>query len=219
MNRKRTDDRGEEPDLFSGQGDAPEAGCFASLDALNTALTAEPPATPGGTRAVPGEGPLGAAIALVGEQPGDEEDRQGRPFVGPAGQLLSRAMAEAGLERERCYLTNAVKRFKFIQRGPRRIHDKPSTADIEHGRWWLAQELELVDPGLVVALGATAGFALAGRRVAVTRERGPIDFGGRPGFLTVHPSYLLRLPDAAAKREAFDAFLHDLRAIRALAKI
>lgn len=130
---------------------------FPTLEALNAALTQSPPPTPEAARAVPGEGPVGALVAFVGEQPGDEEDRMGRPFVGPAGRLLDRALAEAGLDRQRAYVTNAVKRFKFVLRGKRRIHQKPTTAEIVHDRWWLARELELVHPRVVVALGATAG--------------------------------------------------------------
>ncbi len=201
---------------MSGARPPADAPAFATLDDLVAALMAEAPPEDGATRPVAGEGPIGAAIAFVGEQPGDEEDRQGRPFVGPAGQLLDRALAEVGISRERCYVTNAVKRFKFVQRGPRRIHEKPTTGDIQHGRWWLSRELDLVQPHLVVALGATAAFALAGQRLAVTRARGPLRFGERHGFLTVHPSYLLRLPDQAAKRQAYAAFLSDLRAIRDL---
>lgn len=194
-----------------------EPTSFATLDALNAALAAEPPLVPGGTHSVQGEGPVGAAIAFVGEQPGDEEDRQGRPFVGPAGRLLDRAMAEAGISRDRVYVTNAVKQFKFIQRGKRRIHQTPTAGEVSRARWWLHQELDLVHPRVVVALGATAGLALAGRKVAVTRERGPLLFDNRRGYLTVHPSYLLRLPDEPARQAAYAAFLTDLNAIREMA--
>lgn len=137
---------------------------ISSLEALNEALSANPPLADSG-RIVFGEGPVSAAIAFVGEQPGDEEDRMGRPFVGPAGHLLDRAMAEAGIDRSRVYLTNAVKQFKFIERGKRRIHQKPSMSEVTHYRWWLRRELDLVDPQMVVALGATAALALAGHRV------------------------------------------------------
>ncbi|CAA0096493.1 Type-4 uracil-DNA glycosylase [Starkeya nomas] len=199
--------------------DAADAGeaSFPTLHALNAALRASETAVPGGVRPVPGKGPVGASIAFVGEQPGDEEDRQGRPFVGPAGRLFDRALAEAGIERTRSYVTNAVKRFKFVQRGKRRIHQKPTAGEISHERWWLDRELALVHPQVVVALGATAGYALAGRKVAVTRERGPLVFGNRRGYLTVHPSYLLRVPDEAAKRAAYEAFVADLRAVRSMA--
>jgi len=186
---------------------------FATLDALNAALRAtEPPED--ATQPVAGEGPVGAPIAFVGEQPGDEEDRQGRPFVGPAGRLFDRALAEAGIERDHSYVTNAVKRFKFVQRGKRRLHRKPTAGEIAHARWWLERELNLVHPQIVVALGATAAYALAERRVAVKRERGPFVFGRRRGYVTVHPSSLLREPDKTARRAAFDAFVADLRAVQ-----
>jgi uracil-DNA glycosylase family protein len=156
-------------------------------------------------------------VAFVGEQPGDQEDRLGRPFVGPAGQLLDRAMADAGLDRSRVYVTNAVKHFKFEQRGKRRIHQKPTAGEVKHYRWWLDQELRLVHPKLVVALGATAVLALAGRALPIARSRGPADFLGRQGFITVHPSFLLRIPDRDAKKQAYREFVQDLRSIRKLA--
>ncbi|KQU05637.1 DNA polymerase [Methylobacterium sp. Leaf469] len=188
-----------------------------SLDALNAIIRRSEPLVPGATQAVLGEGRVGAAIAFVGEQPGDHEDRQGRPFVGPAGQLLSKAMAEAGLVRGDAYLTNAVKHFKFEERGKRRIHQNPTAGEVSHYRWWLERELDFVAPRLVVALGATAVLALAGRAIPVTRARGPAEFGkGYAGFITVHPSYLLRLPDGA-KDEAYAAFVQDLRRVGELA--
>ncbi|MBS7546031.1 UdgX family uracil-DNA binding protein [Ancylobacter oerskovii] len=190
---------------------------FASLGDLNEALRAALSPGPGIGRVVAGEGPAPASVAFVGEQPGDEEDRQGRPFVGPAGRLFDRALGEAGIDRRRIYVTNAVKRFNFLERGKRRLHRKPTAGEVSHERWWLERELELVEPRLVVALGATAGQALAGRRVAVTRERGPLAFGPWRGYLTVHPSYLLRIPDEAAKQEAHAAFVADLVAVRQLA--
>jgi DNA polymerase len=156
-------------------------------------------------------------VAFVGEQPGDQEDQQGRPFVGPAGQLLDRAMEQASLDRDDVYVTNAVKHFKFEQRGKRRIHQKPTAGEVKHYRWWLDQELRLVRPTLVVALGATAVLALAGKALPIGRFRGPADFTGRRGFITVHPSYLLRIPDKEAKHEAYQDFVNDLRSIRKLA--
>ena len=159
-----------------------------------------------------GEGPIGAAIAFVGEQPGDQEDRQGRPFVGPAGQLLRRGdWQRPASTRPTSIVTNAVKHFKFEQRGKRRIHQKPTPGEVKHYRWWLEKELGFVRPKLVVALGGTAAFALSGRSVAVTRERGPTDFGAWPGFITVHPSYLLRLPSEEARDTARAEFVADLR--------
>jgi DNA polymerase len=188
-----------------------------TLDALNAMIAAARPLVPGAKRAVLGEGPVGAAIAFVGEQPGDQEDRQGRPFVGPAGQLLDRAMSEAGIDRRRVYVTNAVKHFKFEQRGKRRIHQKPTAGEVKHYRWWLDQELKLVHPKLVVALGATAVLSLAGKSLPIARHRGRADFNGRAGFITVHPSYLLRMPDKSAKQQGYREFVSDLRSIRRLA--
>jgi uracil-DNA glycosylase family protein len=188
-----------------------------TLSQLNRAIAAAPPMVPGGTRAVLGEGPVRAAIAFVGEQPGDREDLEGRPFVGPAGQLLDRALSAAGVDRSKSYLTNAVKHFKYEQRGKRRLHQKPTAGEVRHYRWWLQQELELVAPRIVVALGATAVLALAGKALPITRNRGATMFDGRAGYITVHPSYLLRLPDAEARRDAYEAFVADLRTVRALA--
>src|SRR3954468_1943391 len=188
-----------------------------TLEQLNAQIAAAEPLVRGATRAVLGEGPVDASVAFVGEQPGDQEDRQGRPFVGPAGQLLDRAMAEAGFDRKRTYVTNAVKHFKFEQRGKRRIHQKPTAGEVRDYRWWLDRELQLVRPGVVVALGATAVLALAGKPLSIARFRGRADFNGRLGFITVHPSYLLRLPDRTAKEEAYRAFVGDLRSVRRLA--
>jgi uracil-DNA glycosylase len=189
-----------------------------TLEALNRLIAASPPLVEGAERAVLGEGPEGAPIAFVGEQPGDQEEQQGRPFVGPAGQLLTRAMGEAGIERKKVYLTNAVKHFKFVPRGKKRIHQKPTAGEVKRYRWWLEKELDFVHPQLVVALGATAALALAGKAVPVGRNRGPFDFDGRRGFITVHPSYLLRLPDEAARHQAYADFVADLARIRALAQ-
>jgi DNA polymerase len=189
-----------------------------SLEELNAIIAAAPPMVEGGTRAVLGEGRVGAPIVFVGEQPGDQEDLQGRPFVGPAGQLLDRAMVEAGIDRIEAYVTNAVKHFKYVQRGKRRLHQKPSTGEVKHYRWWLSREIDLVGPRVVVALGATAVLALAGKALPVTSNRGPTTFDNRRGYITVHPSYLLRLPDPAAKEQAYAAFRHDLERIRDLAR-
>ena len=188
-----------------------------TLEELNRLIAASPPLVPGATQAVLGEGPANAAIAFVGEQPGDQEDLAGRPFVGPAGQLLGRAMAEAGIARRETYLTNAVKHFKFELRGKRRLHMKPTAGEVKHYRWWLMKELEFVQPRLVVALGATALLALTGKALPIIRFRGAMEMDGRAGYVTVHPSYLLRLPDEAAKQEAYAAFVADLRQIHALA--
>ncbi|MGY0832069.1 UdgX family uracil-DNA binding protein [Azospirillum argentinense] len=188
-----------------------------SLAELNRLIQRSEPLVPGATQAVLGEGPEGAVIAIVGEQPGDQEDRDGRPFVGPAGQLLTAALEEAGIDRGGLYLTNAVKHFKFVQRGKRRIHQSPTAGEVKHYRWWLMTELGFVRPRLVVALGATAALALAGRSVSVLRERGPMAFHGWDGFVTVHPSYLLRLPGDEERRRAQAEFVADLRRAAALA--
>lgn len=165
------------------------------------------------TQTVFGEGPVDAPLMLVGEQPGDQEDLAGRPFVGPAGQLLDDALAEAGIDRAATYLTNAVKHFKFEPRGKRRIHATPDAGEISACRWWIEQELLIVRPKVIVALGATAARSLLGRPVTISRERGraiPLDSGGE-AWITVHPSYLLRLPDPEAKAAQRAAFIADLR--------
>jgi DNA polymerase len=189
----------------------------ATLAELNRIIAAAPPMVEGGTRAVLGEGPLGAAIAFVGEQPGDQEDLQGRPFVGPAGQLFDRALAEAGIDRGKAYVTNAVKHFKYVQRGKRRLHQRPTAGEVAHYRWWIKRELDLVAPRVVVALGATAVLALAGKALPINANRGPATFDNRQGYITVHPSYLLRIPEQAEKEKAYDAFRRDLERIRDLA--
>ncbi len=170
------------------------------------------------TQTVFGEGPLDARIVFVGEQPGDQEDLAGRPFVGPAGQLFDRALADAGVPRERTYVTNAVKHFKFERRGKRRIHDKPNGGEIAACRWWLQQELALIRPPLVVALGATAARALFGKIVTISalRGKGRGLEGGAEAWVTVHPSFLLRVRD---DREAeYERFVEDLRRIGQRAK-
>lgn len=172
----------------------------------------------GATQTVFGEGPERAAVMFVGEQPGDEEDLAGRPFVGPAGKVLSGAMADAGLDRTGIYMTNAVKHFKYEPRGKRRIHQRPTRGEVEICRWWLTREIDLVQPKLVVALGATALFALTGDTAKLSDQRGrPLPMaGGRTLFVTVHPAYLLRIPDPARQSAERDAFAEDMRAIRRL---
>jgi len=187
-----------------------------TLEELNRIIAASEPLVPGATRAVLGEGPVGADIAFVGEQPGDQEDLQGRPFVGPAGQLLDRALKQSGIDRRQAYLTNAVKHFKFELVGKKRLHRSPTAGEIKHYRWWLERELDFVHPRLVVALGASAVQALAGKALPIGRNRGPIQFGERAGFVTVHPSYLLRIPDAAGRDAAYADFVRDLEAARKL---
>ena len=167
------------------------------------------------TQTVFGEGPAHAPVMLVGEQPGDQEDLQGRSFVGPAGKILDRALAEAGIDRSRVYVTNAVKHFKFEPRGKKRLHKKPSGGEIEACKWWLDQELEVIKPALTVALGATAARALAGRPIAIGTSRGRlIDLrDGLPGLVTIHPSFLLRMPDPEVKAQEYRRFVQDLRLI------
>jgi uracil-DNA glycosylase len=164
------------------------------------------------TQLVFGEGPADASIMFVGEQPGDQEDLAGRPFVGPAGQVFDRALATAGIVRKKAYVTGAVKHFKFEPRGKRRIHRTPGRTKVVSCRHWLDRELATVRPKLVVALGATAAFSLAGRPVAVTKERGAIrQLGDRAMLVTLHPSYILRLTDADAAARAYDELVSDLK--------
>lgn len=168
------------------------------------------------TQTVFGEGPSDAEIMLVGEQPGDREDLTGRPFVGPAGLLLDRALADAGVDRARVYVTNAVKHFKFEPRGKRRLHKRPNAGEIKIcSSRWLFGEIEVIAPQLIVALGATAAQSLAGRPVPIQSNRGAVlDLpSGLQVLITVHPSALLRLRDDREKREAYDAFVKDLRSI------
>jgi DNA polymerase len=167
------------------------------------------------TQTVFGAGPADAAVMLVGEQPGDQEDRQGLPFVGPAGKMLDRALADAGIDRARVYVTNAVKHFKFEPRGRKRLHKKPNAGEIEACRWWLDQELALIKPALTVALGATAARALAGRPIAIGASRGKLIElrDGMPCLVTIHPSFLLRMPDEDMKAQEYRRFVQDLRLI------
>lgn len=166
------------------------------------------------TQTVFGEGPLGANIIFVGEQPGDQEDLAGRPFVGPAGQLFDRALADAGIDRARAYVTNAVKHFKFERRGKRRIHDTPNGGEIAACRWWIERELALIRPQVTVALGATAARSLFGKAVTISAMRGEghaLPDGGGEAWVTVHPSYLLRVRDH--KDEEYARFVEDLHRI------
>lgn len=172
------------------------------------------------TQTVFGEGPAQARVLFVGEQPGDQEDIIGRPFVGPAGQIMDRAMEDAGIDRRTVYITNAVKHFKFTPRGKRRIHQTPETPEIQACRFWLDVERVRLRPKLVVAMGGTAARVLLGRTVTIGRERGkPIELpDGQTGFVTVHPSFLLRVPDEDAKAREYRAFVADLRKVLELVK-
>jgi len=175
------------------------------------------------TATVFGEGPAGAGLMLVGETPGDVEDKQGKPFVGPAGRLLDRALHDSGINRQQAYLTNAVKHFKWEQSGKRRLHKPPNRTEIVACRSWLEAELVLVGPAVVVSLGAIAGSALAGPGFRVTDHRGKteqIDVGSWHGLMvsTIHPSAVLRSRDRAARDEAYAGLVGDLRtAVAALA--
>jgi DNA polymerase len=170
------------------------------------------------TQTVFGEGPEPARVMLVGEQPGDAEDLAGHPFVGPAGKLLDRCLAEAGIDRSQSYVTNVVKHFKWVPRGPRRIHSKPGAVEIEACFPWLEAEIGVVKPRIVVALGATAAQALFGRAFRVTRDRGRlVPFALAPCALaTVHPSALLRAPDEGTRRQEIEHFIEDLRRVAAV---
>lgn len=165
------------------------------------------------TQAVPGVGPHDAALMIVGEQPGDQEDLAGLPFVGPAGQLFDRGAEAAGLRRQEAFVTNAVKHFKFTPRGKRRLHQRPNSGEIEHCRWWLDAERALVKPKLILALGATAAEALTGTGANILRRRGTVEqlADGTPVLLAVHPSFLLRLPDPAEREKQTALFEADLR--------
>jgi len=171
------------------------------------------------TQTVFGEGPLDAAIMFVGEQPGDQEDLAGRPFVGPAGVLFDAALEKAGIDRSAVYVTNAVKHFKFVPRGKRRIHNKPDSGEITACRWWIEHERELLRPPVTVALGATAARSLVGKVVTISKVRGePLTLAdGSECWVTVHPSSILRAPDEASRNEAKRLFLRDLKLIKARA--
>ena len=170
------------------------------------------------TQTVFGEGRQTARVMLLGEQPGDKEDLAGKPFVGPAGQMLDRALEEAGIDREQVYVTNAVKHFKFVPRGKIRLHQKPNTAEIRACRPWYERELAAIKPDLVVAMGATAAHSVFGKATPINKNRGHlIDLdNGIKVLVTVHPSYLLRLPDAEAKALEYRRFVDDLTIAAAL---
>jgi uracil-DNA glycosylase family protein len=171
-----------------------------------------------GTQTVFGEGRENATVMFVGEQPGNEEDLEGRPFVGPAGRLFDRALEEAGIDRSAAYVTNAVKHFKWEPRGKRRIHQKPNWSEMTACRPWLEAEIDRIRPRVVVALGATAAQTMLGRQFRVTKQRGiPVDSPLAPVVVaTVHPSSILRAPDDRAREEALAEFVRDLRTIARL---
>jgi len=190
-----------------------EAPHFSSLAELYRMLGEEDQPRPGfSDRIVPGRGPDRASLFLLGEQPGDQEDRAGQTFVGPAGQMLDQCLLEAGIDPAATFQTNAVKRFKYLPRGKRRLHQTPNAGDIAHYRWWVGQEIRLVDPSLIVTLGLTALHALLGARRPLKAVRDTLwRWNERSLIATIHPSYLLRLraeADYAAQRQHF---ITDLR--------
>jgi uracil-DNA glycosylase len=170
------------------------------------------------TQVVGGEGPAPATMMLVGEQPGDQEDLAGAPFVGPAGRILDRALEQAGIARTEVFVTNAVKHFKHEMRGKRRLHKRPNAYEIERCRWWLEQERAIVRPLAIVALGATAARSVLGRVVGIAKTRGEPQWlaDGTAAIITIHPSFLLRIRDAADKEREYRNFVSDLRHARKL---
>jgi uracil-DNA glycosylase len=170
------------------------------------------------TQTVFGEGPSGAEVMFVGEQPGDKEDLIGKPFVGPAGRLLDVLLEEVGIERERCYVTNAVKHFKYVPRGKRRLHQRPNAHEIERCKWWLDIERILIRPKMIVAMGATAAQAVTGSGQGILKRRGQVErlADDTPVFITIHPSAVLRSRDDASREAARADFLKDLQALARL---
>jgi DNA polymerase len=205
-------------DLLNDSVDFPKGQAALRRDLL--ARNDLPPWVANATQPVMGEGPQNPLLMFIGEQPGDEEDLQGRPFVGPAGRLWNKALEEAGVPRDEAYVTNAVKHFKFTPTGKRRLHQSPDAGDIAFYRPFLQREIGLVQPRLIVTLGATALRAVSGRAMPVTKLRGSLlrDPEGRPFYPTVHPSYLLRLPSAEAKAREYDRFVEDLGQAAATAR-
>jgi DNA polymerase len=205
----------------AGTGDADDGADARTLGEVSEAAEGcrRCPLWRDATQTVFGEGPQSAKVVFVGEQPGDQEDLAGRPFVGPAGRMFDAVLEEADFDRKKTYVTNAVKHFKFEPRGKKRIHSKPNAGEIKACRWWLDNELKLIRPELAVALGATAAQSLLGKAVPVTKLRGTTverDDGLRV-FVTVHPSYLLRIPDEAAKQAERKRFLDDMKKVKELA--
>ena len=166
------------------------------------------------TQTVFGEGPVPAPVLLIGEQPGDKEDLAGRPFVGPAGLKLNAALEEAGIDRQKVYVTNAVKHFKYVPRGKIRLHQKPVTVEIKACRQWLEREFDFVQPKVAVAMGATAAQSLFGKAMPINKNRGRlINLGASQGLITIHPSYLLRIQEEVDVRAEYARFVSDLQLI------
>jgi len=203
------------PRLYIHEAPVPDTGSLKTLRAAARECEACP-LYRNATQTVFGEGPREARIVFVGEQPGDQEDLAGKPFVGPAGKLLDRALEEAGIARDQCYVTNAVKHFKWKAKGKKRLHDKPNSAEIGACAPWWKAELHIIQPQFLACLGATAGRAIFGRPVKVLAERGRLqetEWCART-LITVHPSSLLRMPDEAARHAAFSQFVADLAVLR-----
>jgi DNA polymerase len=190
----------------------PTIKALASLRAAEARCT-RCPLYRSATQVVPGEGAARARLMLVGEQPGDQEDLAGKPFVGPAGRILDRALAQAGVDRGAVFVTNAVKHFKHEMRGKRRLHKRPNAYEIERCRWWLEQERAIVRPAAIVALGATAARSVLGRAVGVLKIRGQPQrlTDGTAAVVTIHPSLLLRIRDDADKAGGYEGLVRDLR--------
>jgi DNA polymerase len=197
-----------------------EDGNYTSLDAMrNAAISCRRcPLWRDATQTVFGNGPPDAELMFVGEQPGDQEDIAGKAFVGPAGKVFDAILTDAGIDRQKTYVTNAVKHFKFEPRGKRRIHSRPNAGEVQACRWWLDKELALVKPRLVVALGATAALSLLGKSIVVKKMRGEMveREDGLRVFLTIHPSFILRIPDEAEKEAERRRFLNDMQAVKKL---
>jgi uracil-DNA glycosylase len=192
--------------------DMPDIQSLSALRAAEAACT-RCPLYRHATQVVPGEGPRHAQVMMVGEQPGDQEDKQGHPFVGPAGRILDRAIAEAGLDRNEVFVTNAVKHFKFEPRGKRRLHKKPNAGEIEACRWWLKLERAIVKPQVIVAMGATGARGVLGRTVTIAKARGEIlsDEDGSRVIVTIHPSFVLRQQDDESREREYKGLVADLR--------
>ena len=202
-------------DLFDAPAGEPAPDTLDALARAEAACRRCPLHGPA-TQVVPGEGPADARVMLVGEQPGDQEDLAGRPFVGPAGRVLDAALERVGIARDSLFVTNAVKHFKFARRGQRRIHEKPDAGEVRHCRWWLDAERRIVRPKLIVALGATAVLGVTGKAAPIGESRGVVRLleDGAHALITVHPSYLLRIREEERKRAEWRAFLEDLAVAR-----
>jgi uracil-DNA glycosylase family protein len=200
--------------------DCDDAPVLKSLSELRKAVDecCRCPLYKGATQAVPGEGSPNATIMLVGEQPGDKEDLAGKPFVGPAGRVLDRALEDAGIARKQAFVTNAVKHFKYEMRGKRRLHKRPNAYEIERCRWWLEQERAIVRPAVIVAMGLTAARSVFGRPMAIGKSRGvPHRLAdGTAAFVTIHPSALLRIKEKPDQEREYRAFVDDLRVVAAV---